>query len=155
MAEIDLRKELVKWFRKRAHWVVVRSSTIRLADEVDKESGQVSFIGQGLSRADGKPYKDFLVKSDRRKVVPDISLDTPVGDMASGGDHFYFEHYIPVKEGDLVLEIELDSDGEPVVPVRVRKAYKIIDPEDMRDGAGKTPGRVEFFQCKVEQINAG
>lgn len=155
MAEIDLRKEMVKWFRKRAHWVVVRTSTIKLADNVDRESGQVSIIGQGLGRADGKPYKDFLVKSDRRKVVPDISLDTRIGDMASGSDNFYFEHYIPIKEGDLILEIELDSEGEPVTPIKVRKAYRVIDPEDMRDGAGKTPGRVEFFQCKTEQVNAG
>lgn len=153
--EINLRRELVKWFLKRAHWVVVRSSTLKLSGVVDSETGQVSIINRGLNRADGKPYIDYLVKSDRRKVVPDISLDTPVGDMASGSDHFYFEHFIPVKEGDLVLEIELDADGEPVVPVRIRKAYKIIDPEDMRDGAGITPGRVEFFQCKVEQVNAG
>jgi hypothetical protein len=122
---------------------------------VDTETGQVSVINTGLNRADGKPYTDFLVKSDRRKVVPDISLDTRVGDMASGSDHFYFEHFIPIKEGDMILEIELQSTGDPVVPIRIRKAYKVIDPEDMRDGAGITPGRVEFFQCKVEMINAG
>lgn len=155
MPEINLRRELVKWFQKRAHWVVVRTATTKLSGIVDTETGQVSVIGKGINRADGKPYVDILVKSDRRKVVPDNSADTGVGDIAIGADHFYFEHYLPIKEHDVILEIELQSNGDPVLPVRVRKAYKVIDPEDMRDGAGITPGRVEFFQCKVEQINVG
>lgn len=155
MPEINLRRELVKWFLKRSHWVVVRTATIKLSGLVDQETGQVSILGRGINRADGKPYTDILVKSDRRKVVPDNSADSGIGDMAIGADHFYFEHHIPIKEGDIILEIELESNGDPVLPVRVRKAYKVVDPEDMRDGAGITAGRLEFLQCKVEQINAG
>jgi len=152
MAEISMRREIVKWFQKRSHWVVVRSSTTRLSGIVDRESGQVTILGSG--QASGRPYTDYLLKSDRRKVIPDISIDTAVGDAALGVDHFYFEHYVPVKRGDLVLEIETASNGDPILPITVRNIYRILDPEDMRDGAGITSGRVEFFQCRVEQVDA-
>lgn len=150
-AEINLRAELVDWLRERGHWVVVRSSLVARSGEVDTETGQIRIIGSG--RADGRPYVDYLVKSDRRKVVPDYNIDTPVGDVAVGKDHFYFEQYVPVKKDDLVIEIELDTSGNPVVPVKIRQIWKIIDPEDMRDGALITAGRVEFFQCSVEKVN--
>lgn len=84
-----------------------------------------------------------------------MNIDTDAGDAAVGIDHFYFEHHLPLKRGDIILEIETNEDGDPVIPVRVRNAYKIVDPEDMRDGAGITAGRLEFYQCRVEQINAG
>lgn len=156
MPEIDLRKQMVKILLNRGHWVAVRSSLVKYSELADKESGQVSIIGSG--RADGKPYIDYLVKSIRSKMVPDLNLDTPVGDYQQGIDHFYFERNIPIKTGDLILEVELnEEDGSPVIPFRIRNAYKVVDPQDMRDGGGniRISGRVEFLQVRVEQINAG
>lgn len=148
---INLRKELVEWLSEHGHWVVVRSSIIgRLANGVDRESGQPNVLSRG-THPNGKPYVDYLVKSDRRKSVPeDYEVATGIGSATQGAEFYFFEHYIPVKEGDLILEIECSSvDQLPLTPLKIRKVYKILDPQEMRD----KNGRIEFFQCKVQRVN--
>lgn len=148
MVEINLRKLLVDWLKKRGHWAVLRVATgPRLSGLADDETGQPYMsIGE---MAEARDYVDYIVKTDRRKVVPDRFLDTGIGDAAVGEDHFYLEHHSPVKEGDLILEVQLDSNERPITPFVIRKAYKVIDPQDMRD----QNGRIEFYQCLVEQVN--
>ena len=121
---------------------------IRKSGEADREAGQTYQNPSGAAPA--RNYVDYVVKVDRRKVVPDLNIDTRIGDGAVGVDMFYMEHVVPVKEGDLLLEVELSAtDQRPIIPFVIRKTYKIIDPEDMRD----QNGRVEFIQGRVEQVN--
>lgn len=145
--EIDLRKIIVTWLKDRGHWAVLRVMQIQKAGDADKESGQIYNFASGSGQA--RNYVDYIVKVDRRKVVPDLMIDTGIGDAAVGVDHFYMERIVPVKEGDLLLEVELDSNGKPITPFVIRQAYKIIDPQDMRDQGG----RVEFIQGRVERVN--
>lgn len=150
--EINLRKEIVDWLSEHGHWVVVRSTIVeRLNSEVDRESGQPSIISRGKTKT-GKPYVDLIVKSDRRKSVPEeYEVATGIGTGTPGSEYFFFEHYFPVKRGDLIFEIELDRETqEPIAPIKIRKVYKILDPQEMRD----RNGRIEFFQCKVQVMDA-
>lgn len=150
--EINLRREMVKWLAKRGHWVVIRSSvSTRYSSSMDRESGQPYKIGEGTHN--GIPYSDYIVRSFKSKVVPDIEASVDVGTVNIGTLYFYFEYYLPIKEGDLILEVELNEAGDVITPVKVSQAYKVLDPETMRDGASITPGRLEFFQARVEKVN--
>ena len=147
-----MRRELVKWLEKRGHWAILRSSQVpRLSGTVDKETGQPYRIGEGLST--GRPFADYLVKICNTKVVPAYNIDTAIGDAAVGAEHVYLESNNPVKEGDVVLEIELAENGNPITPFKIRKGYKVLEARDMREGAGIVPGRVEFYQCRVENMS--
>jgi len=153
MPEINLRRELVDWLRRRGHWVVLRSfSTDRRTAEADDETGQDPPVPQGIYK--GRAYTDHLIKADNRNVVPMLETSIPIGQFPVGALHYYLECRMPVKVDDLILEIELDTSGKPVIPVKIRSGFKVMDAQVMRDGAGITPGRVEFYQVRVSPIGA-
>lgn len=152
MPEINLRKELVDWLSRRGHWVVLRQFAVVLPSAVDNETGQTYEPSRGVY--DSRHFSDHLIKGDRRSVVPELEFALMGGTAVQGSDFFYLESHVPVKQDDLVLEVELQSDGKPVIPFKIRKAFKVTRAEDMRDGAGLVPGRVEFYQCRVTPVTA-
>lgn len=151
MPEINLRREMVRWLSRRGHWIVLRSFQATIPSAVDVQTNQTFEPSRGVY--DGRHYVDYIVRGDRRAVVPELEFDTAVGNASGGIDHFYLESNVPAKQDDLILEVELGQDGLPIRPYKIRRAYKIVRVEDMRDGAGLVPGRVEFFQCRVAPVS--
>jgi hypothetical protein len=100
----------------------------------------------------GHPFTDKLVKLYRYLSTPGFDHRTSIGNIGTRVDKCYLEYDEVPKEGDFVLELELnESTGVPVQPFNVIRAFEV---EDAHPNRGVN-GRVEFWTCRIEERNFG
>lgn len=151
MPDLDLRAEVSEWMNLHGHYGVHRSAILGQRCSCVNPNTNEPLAGCRRCLNTGQSYVDYIVKLDRRLITPAITADVGAGE----GDEFeriryYVGRHLPVKRDDFILEVELDPlTQEPVVPYRIRQAYRIVEPiEDMRDKGG----RLEFIQVSVEYV---
>jgi hypothetical protein len=60
---------------------------------------------------------------------------------------FYFEWDVDIRPDDFIVEVKLDKEGRPVLPVIRQRLYDIIRADDLRADSG----RVEFWQVEARE----
>jgi len=172
--EIDLREEMKiilegnEYWPRRGHWCLLRRMAKRQRcfcwNEQGKGDEQYSYDNRKYDEArlrcpvchgEGWIYEEELHLMRRRLVAPEIGLAasenlSPVGWMNINYIVYYLQYYSnPVKD-DKIIEIELDSDGNPVKPYVYKEIYNIAVAEPFRDQLG----RIEFWRAssKLEVV---
>jgi hypothetical protein len=98
----------------------------------------------------GHPYVDKIVKVYRTLVTPGFDYLAEVGNINTTTSICYMEHDANPKEGDYILELELnETTMTPIQPFNVIRANRIQDSHDNR-GIG---GRIEYWACRLEEKN--
>jgi hypothetical protein len=172
--EIDLRAEMQimlegnEYWPRRGHWVLLRRmdqkqkcycwneqavGTIGLID--DHRKYDEPQLRCPTCHGEGWIYKEELHLARRRLVSPEIGLAaektlSEIGWMAVNYIVFYFQYYVNPTKEDIIYEIELDVDGEPVRPIVYKERYLTSVCEPFRD----ENGRIEFWRVasKMEVI---
>lgn len=144
-----MRKELVQWLDDHGHWGVHRSALLnKKCPCLSRDNGKTNSACRRCLGT-GHMFVDYIVKLDKRTFSPEFVRDAGVGEARVGDFRYYLERIVPVKQDDLILEVELDeSTLLPVQPFRIREAYRVKAVEDMRDRGG----RLEFVQLVVDTI---
>lgn len=60
---------------------------------------------------------------------------------------FYFEYYGNIYNEDFIVEVKVDKEGIPEVPIKRLKVYDIISADELRAENGRT----EFWQVRAEE----
>lgn len=148
MSFIDPRRSIMRHLRDYGHWVAHRRAIPGRRCRC-RDAGQETLnrlcrrcFGTGLL------YVDEFVKTEDRVYSPDMKMGTGSFDLASGDKRFYFEHQVRMKEDDFILEIELDRAGQPVLPVNIRRAFRVKEVNAQRDRGG----RVAFLEVQVDTV---
>ena len=97
----------------------------------------------------GHSYVDKLVRVQRARSQPGVDLRTEIGKVNTTTKTFVFEQDVRPKVGDYTLELNLDSNGAPVQPFRIRRAYRIQNAWPARGKAG----RIDYWYCLAEERN--
>ena len=172
--EIDLRKEMkimlegnAEWPR-RGHWVVLRrmdqKQRCNCWNEIkpgpgglidDKRKYDEPKLRCPICRGEGWIYHEETHLVRRRLVAPEIGLAaektlSDVGFMSINYLVFYFQYYVNPGIQDVLIEVELDSQGNPVRPFNYKERYSIAVAEPFRD----INGRIEYWRaaCKLEIV---
>jgi len=153
---IDFRKELELLRNAGLHhmWVALRcvdlgtpctecSKVIDVHHEQPPRSC-TSCLGIGYS------FVDKLVKAYRYRPLYGVDTKTMVGVINTQTRVYILEHGQQPKQVDWILELELNSDNQPVQPFRVTSRFKIQDAMPMR---GDDDGRIEYWHCIAEERN--
>jgi hypothetical protein len=86
-------------------------------------------------------YKIVYYKNN----VPFKKVPGEVQDFES--NMFYFEYNAVIKPTDFIVEVELDNEGRPVLPVNRLRFYDIISADKLR----ADNGRAEFWQIRAKE----
>jgi hypothetical protein len=168
--EIDLREEMQimlegnQYWPRRGHWTVLRRMDQRQRCYCWNEQG----VGENqysddkrkydepklrcpACHGEGWLYKDELYLVRRRLVAPEIGLaasetESDIGLMNINYVVFYYQYYVDPKKEDIILEIELDADGNPVRPFVYKERYNIALAEPYRDQIG----RIEYWRVAAK-----
>lgn len=155
--ELDLRAEL-------------RRTLYGAPDEVAK--GKVGMLRKMREDANGdlvrcpcrnqattEPDRDFFCRYchgmgyfwDEYKIVyyknNESFKKSPGNEEDFESNMFYFEWNAVIKATDFVVEVELDKEGRPVLPVNRLKIYDIISADELRADNGRT----EFWQIRARE----
>ena len=168
--EIDLREEMQimlegngSWPR-RGHWIILRRMDTRQKCNCwnEKGTGDKQYSDDNskynepklrcpICHGEGWVYEDELHLARRRLVSPEIGLAaqeqlSDIGWFNINYICFYFQHYVNPAKGDKIIEIELDSKGDPVRPFKQLELYRVAVAEPFRDQLG----RIEFWRCSAK-----
>lgn len=168
--EVDLRSELSNLLNgddynpQRGHWVLLRrmEKTQRCTCWNERGTGDETWSVDDrkydepkedcpICKGTGWLTDDELHLIRRRLVAPAIGLAgqeeaSPVGIMNVPYVVFYFKYYVTPKKEDKIIEIENDTDGNPVRPFIHTEMFNISIAEPLRD----QKGRVEYWRCSVK-----
>jgi hypothetical protein len=169
-SEIDLRAEMKimlegnEYSPRRGHWVLLRRMDRRQRCICWNRKGrdeEINSLDQGkynepelrckICNGEGWIYEDELHLARRRLVSPEIGLAaseamTDIGWMNINYIVFYFQYYVELDKGDKIIEIELDSDENPVRPYVMKEIYRIAVAEPFRDQIG----RIEYWRAAAK-----
>jgi hypothetical protein len=70
------------------------------------------------------------------------------GTMSIPAARFFLSYSVAPRRSDRIVEIELDSDGEPVTPYNRTTIYELMLVRDMRADNGK----IEFWVCNGQKM---
>jgi hypothetical protein len=166
---IDLRKEIDSLMTDYGHNVFWRHATNQRCscwDETRWEGDSNCQFCQGT----GWAYRDVLTKS-RRMMLTDLVTRTnlkqiaPIGAFGVKQEVFWLRHeqllentsgnLVPVtinpSDRDMILEMQLDTDGNLVVPNNIETAWQIMSVHPLRGHAG----RIEYWACYVSEHTVG
>lgn len=146
---IDLRTSLAALLVKHGHWVFLRRSTGRRCScwnsATQEANPDCSFCtGEGWHYEDIKclARKMFLTDPMTAAFLNKIS---PLGRVSVGDELFWLQYSEKPTVQDKIIEVSLDSQGEPIVAHRIEIMWEINWVQDYRDEYG----RVEFWGCWV------
>jgi hypothetical protein len=147
----DLREDFKKLFDQYSHNVVyIRRDTRFRCDCYSERSGEAR---SDCPKCFGTSYVVLIEKQRTRRnivSVPETNINvrrsTEFGILTPKAYTYYFEHHVNPSDGDLILEVEWDSNG---LPVRILQKH-LISVAEPKFGLN---GRVEFWQvyCKYDQ----
>ncbi len=147
--ELEILKDTVGFV-----WAALRSQ------KLDQECSEcIRYIGGQYDQPNpgcktcmgtGHPYIDKIVKLYRYLSTPGFDHRSSIGNISTRVDKCYLEHDETPKEGDYVLELEINEKTQiPIQPFNVIRAFEV---EDAHANRGVN-GRVEFWTCRIEERN--
>jgi len=154
---MDIRKEFNELMDEIAHLVIYRrfrrnnnGKRIRcvcfsdLTREGDKDTGCPYCNGEGyLYDEEWAHAYDVLATSGQKAKDPRFFLEAGV--LTKPYKTYYFKYNFNPVRNDVILEVNLDSDGVPVNPVQIVETHDIVLTDPVR---GKN-GRIEYWRCFV------
>jgi len=148
--ELDLRKEISNLFYGASDEIA--KGTVGLLRIMRKDENQELIQCACRNKITNEPDRDsfcpycygFGYLWDEYKIIyyrNDDSLKNKEQVV------FYFEYGTDITAEDFIVEIKLNKDGEPLLPVQRTKIYDIIS----SDTFNADYGRVEFWQITAER----
>jgi len=146
---IDLRTEMASLLNDHGHYVYLRTSTGQHCSCVDEHTGEAD-PDCPFCTGEGWHYEDHKVLA-RKTILTDpmtaafLNKVAPQGRVSVSDQVFWVKYDKKPSRLDKILEVSLDTDGEPEVPRRIEIMWEINWSQDFRDKWG----RVEFWGCWV------
>lgn len=171
--EIDLREELAELLRgtdgstphgrtfilrrarRDAENRVINCSCVDMfTGESDKDTACKFCFGEKIL-FDEEKFIGYCVKHANRNAssagigtVENLEVSTDAGKFNLPGMTLYTEYFVQPTKEDIIVEIKLDVEGEPVSPIERIAKYKITGAIDLRSDNG----RVEFYKLFCSRI---
>lgn len=147
--EIDLRQEMYRTLYGAVDEIAKGKQGLLRVARVDSDGNPEKCPCR--DEITDEPTKDFYCRTclgmgflwDERKIVyykDDDSLSK------KDESYFYMEYFENPTRFDWIVEIRLDEEGEPVVPVKRELFYPILYAEAFRSDTG----RIEYWRCRAK-----
>jgi len=153
--EVDLRTEMDNLLDLRGHEVFVRKRTDQrcfcYARRQYDEGNKFCSYCDGY----GYYYYDYRYKTRRRPAFGTFGFhpkaSTPIGDLMSGDNLFYFKHDNPVLEAYRIMEVYVNADGEAEAPYTIERVHDVKLTHAYRD----QNGRIEYWAALAREVSLG
>ena len=146
---IDLRVAIGDLLEKHGHYVYLRRSTGRRCDCWDPAAREAK-PDCSFCTGEGWAYEDVKVLA-RKMFLTDpmtaafLNKMTPLGRVSVSDQVMWVKYDKKPTRQDKLIEVSLDSQGEPEKPFRIEIMWEIDWTQDYRDKWG----RVEFWGCWI------